>query len=174
MTGLLCGLLLMLNAGCEPQEAYKSRAVEVFPPIPMRHVALFRMDGLPIGPVYFQGQWSVVAFGTSSCQGDCLQRLDLLEKLDQPVNKLFVIDDLADHSKLRELAQKSPSVAVTMGISAASFDNFYDQFDTDTGESIDKHQQFYLVNPLAELAYSLQQQGLKPGDIDRELELLGM
>ena len=112
-------------------------------------------------------------FGTASCAGECLHRLGLLDEVES-AKKLFVIEDIADHSRLRKLGRQFPGVAISMGVSAASLDNFIAQFDTDNGKAIDKQQQLYLINPLAELVYSLPQQGLKSGDIDRELAFPGL
>jgi len=168
---LLFYLSLFFNVACQSQGDYKSRAEEVFPSVPIKYVGLYRVDNLPIGPAFFNGQWSVVIFGKASCNNDCMQRLKLVNEADV-TNKLFVIDDLADYKKLRELAEKFPDVEITMGTTASLFDKFYAHFDVDLVEPAQKHQTIYLVNPSSELVYILPQAKLTSSDIEKEIAVI--
>jgi len=164
-------LSLTLTVSCQQQDDFKSQAEEIFPPVEMTHVALYRKSGLPVIPVFFQGQWSMVIFGNTSCENECIKRLDLINGVES-VKKLLVFNGQAKHTRMQELVDSYPNVAITMGTSAASFDNFYKQFDVDTVEPIKKHQQIYLVNPTAELAYSLPQKGLTSEQLGKEMAFL--
>ena len=166
-------LSLFLLSSCQKQEVYKSKAEEIFPPVPMRNVALYRMDNSPISPAFFQGQWSVVIFGTESCNAGCLKRLALVNEVRQ-AQKLFVLAGIASHSMLTDLAKQFSNVAISMGTTPYSFDNFYAQFDSDMDMFDDKHKQIYLINSSAELAYKIDFTRLNPGDIDNEITLLGL
>ena len=168
---LLFYISLFLNVSCQQQDNYKSRAEEIFPPVEMKYVALYRQDGLPIIPVFFAEQWSIVIFGDTPCDDDCLDRLALINSIES-AKKLFVFNGQAKHKKLKELVDSFPNVAITMGTSAASFDNFYTQFDVDTVEPTQKHQQIYLVNPSSELVYSLPHKGLTSADLTKEITWL--
>lgn len=160
--------MLVLLSGCQKQTPYQSRASEVFPPVAIRHAALFRMDGLTISPAFFRDQWTIVVFGLSSCGQPCQHRLQRINEV-KTGQSLLIIVDLADHSRLRELAEHYPSVAISMGATAVSFDDFYAQFDVEPIMENKKMSFIYLVNPAAELAYTLSGKEMKKGDINNEL-----
>ena len=168
---LLILLSILLISSCQKQEVYNSSAEEIFPPVPMRNVALYRMDNSPISPTFFHGQSSVVIFGTESCDEGCLKRLALVNEV-RLAKKLFVLAGVTSHSVLADLGKQFPNVAISMGTTPFSFDNFYAQFDNDMQLSDDKHQQIYLINSSAELAYKIDYTRLNSGDIDREITLL--
>ena len=171
LVSLLFYISLFLNVSCQQQEDYKSRAEEIFPPVQMKYVALYRKDGLPVIPVFFEGQWTIVIFGNAPCDDDCMERLALINSIES-AKKLFVFNGQASHTKLKELVEAFPNIAITMGTSAASFDNFYAQFDVDTVEPLQKHQQVYLVNPSTKLVYSLPQKDLTSDDLAKEIAWL--
>jgi hypothetical protein len=90
------------------------------------------------------------------------------------INRLFVINDLADSSQMKALGRQFTEVPISMGTTAVSFDKFYAQFFDASGSPELVPSRIYLVNPEAELSYSLNQDGLRSGDIVRELRLLGI
>lgn len=167
----LLTLSMVLLAACQDHKNHQGRASEVFPPVSVQNVALFRLSQLPVSPVFFEGHWTVVVFGQAACEQDCQHRLQLVNAV-QDTPSLFVITDLADHRQLQTLAKQHPSVAISMGTTASAFDNFYRQFDLESIAASEKHQFIYLVNPDAELAYTLAVAELREGDIDKELALL--
>ena len=164
-------LSLFLITSCQQKEDYQSQAEEIFPPVQMKHVALYRIAALPVSPVYFEGQWTIVIFGDANCQGDCLKRLALINDVEQ-AKKLFVADGPAQNSRLTELAGLFPNVAITMGATAGSFDSFYAQFDVEIIEPAQKHRQLYLVNPSKELVYSLPQHNLSVESLQKEITVM--
>ena len=166
-------LSMVLLSACQEQGAYQSRATEVFPPVAIENVALFRLDQLPVAPDFFNGHWTVVVFGKAACDQDCRHRLQLVNAL-RNTPALFVIADLANERQLQTLAKQYPSVAISMGTTAAAFDNFYRQFDAEYITEADKHQFIYLVNPDTELSHShtLAVEKLAKGDIEKELTYL--
>lgn len=162
---------VFMGSGCQKQPAYESDAIEVFPAVAIKYAALFRMDQFSIAPAFFRGQWTAVVFASSSCEADCQHRLSLLNEV-KDAQTLLVIDDLADYTQLRALKKRYPSVAVSMGTTAASLDKFMAQFDEETIPANEKKAHIYVVNPLPELSHILAVKGLESGDIDRELEHL--
>ncbi|MBT3205657.1 MAG: hypothetical protein HOM14_15710 [Gammaproteobacteria bacterium] len=162
---------LFFNAACQQQEDYQSSAEEIFPPVTMKYAALNRMDNLPVSLTFFKDDWTMVVFGESSCSDNCLNRLALLNDV-KSAKKLFVIDGLANHATLRELAGLFPNVAITMGVTASSFDRFYAQFDLDSIEPTQKQKMIYLVSPSAELVYSLDAEEITSSDLEKEIVLL--
>lgn len=168
---ILILLSILLLSSCQKQEIYKSRAEEIFPPVPIRNVALYRMDNSPISPAFFHGQWSAVIFGTEFCNEGCLKRLALVSEVRQ-AKKLFVLAGVASHSMLTDLGNQFPNVAISMGTTPFSFDIFYAQFDSDIELPDDKHKQIYLINSSAELSYKIDFSLLNSGDIDNEITLL--
>ncbi len=171
MTLLAIFLCLSLLISCEERAVYESQAIEVFPPTEIKFAALFRMDQLPISPAFFRHRWTLVVFGESNCLADCQHRLSLLNQVES-AQSLFVITDIADHKQLRELAKKYPSVSVSMGTSAVSFDNFYNQFDVEEISAKDKYAHVYLINGSPALVYTLSIEGLTSRNIDWELATL--
>ena len=171
LTSVLFYLSLFLMVSCQQRDEYQSRAEEIFPPVKMDYVALYRIDNLPVSPAFFGGQWTIVIFGTSTCDSDCLNRLALINDI-KDTKKLFVVDGLAKHTDMREIARSFSNVAVTMGTTARSFDKFSGQFDIETIDPAQKHKQIYLVNPLKELVHIVPQQGLTAADLDKEIVLL--
>jgi len=142
---------------------------EVFPPVAIQYAALFRMDQLPISAAFFRQQWTWVNFGQAGCTGDCQQRLNKLDKLTD-VQALFVITDLADHQRLRELSASFNKVAIAMGTTAVSLDNFTRQFN-DEGLSIEQlEQNYFLVGPQAELVYRVTLEELGAASLQQELQ----
>ncbi len=168
VTIFLCLLLLI---SCEERAVYESQANEVFPPAEIKFAALFRMDQLPISPAFFRDRWTLVVFGEADCPADCQHRLSVLNQVES-AQSLFVITDIADHKQLRGLAKKYPSVSVSMGTSAASFDYFYNQFDVEEISAKDKHTFVYLVDGSPALVYTLSLEDLTSRDIDWELTAL--
>lgn len=164
-------LSLFLTVSCQQQKAFDSVVEEIFPAVPIKYVALYRVNSLPVSPVFFQDQWSIVIFGQAVCDESCKQRLSLVNEVEG-AQKLYVIDGLADHSKMSELASLYPNVAITMGATASSFDSFYAQFDVDTVASSQKNQHVYLVNPAAMLAFSLPLTDLTADVLSREIKQL--
>lgn len=168
---LIFYLAVFFIAACRDNDNFKPRAEEVFPPVEMFHVALYRLDNLAISPNYFKDKWTLIIFGPPSCAEMCFERLKMVNEA-KGAQKLFVFDGLAQNKQLRELASRFPSVAISMGTTAASFDNFYSQFTIENVQADDKHDYIYLVGPEAELAFVLSQKSLTSADIDKELEYL--
>lgn len=166
---LALSLSVLLSAGCQQQPGYQTKASEIFPAVAIKYAALFRMDQLPISPAFFKGQWTVLVFASSSCEDDCQHRLSLLNDV-KSAQTLLVIDDLANHTQLRGLKKKYPSVAISMGTTAASIDNFLRQFEEETISMADKNKYVYLINPTPEFSYTLAVENLMAGEIDKELE----
>lgn len=164
-------LLLFLTVSCQKQESYQARVEEIFPPVLVQNVALNRMGNLPVSVEFFKGQWTLVVFGSGNCKSACQHRLELVNEAAN-VKKLLVIDGLATPAKLRELAGSYPDVAVTMGITASTFDHFYAQFDVESIAPEQKRQHIYLVSPSAELVYSLSSENLTADDLAKEISLL--
>lgn len=162
---------LVFIVGCKPPPAYQSRAEEVFPTVAIKYAALFRMDQQPISLTFFRDRWTVLVFGSASCEADCQHRLALLNEV-KGVQTLLVIDDLADHSQLRALKKKYPSVAISMGATAASIDNFMRQFEEETIPPADRNSYIYLISPVPEFSHFLSVNGLQKGEIELELESL--
>lgn len=129
------------------------------------------MDQLPISPTFFRDQWTALAFASSPCEDECQHRLALLNAVRQ-AQTLLVIENVASHNGLRALKEKYPSVAISMGTTAASIDNFMRQFENESIPSEDRRNYIYLINPAFEFSYVLSVNGLKPGEIDKELQLL--
>lgn len=168
---LKAGFLLVLLSGCQYQNPYQNQALEVFPSVAIRHASLFRMDQLPISPAFFKDRWTIVVFGSSSCLQSCQFRLQQVNEV-KTAQSLFAIVDLADHARLRELAKDYPAIAIGMGTTAVSFDNFYAQFYVESIKEDEKMDFIYLVNPASELTYTLSVKELKKGDIDKEMGYL--
>ncbi len=168
---LLFYFSLFFNISCQKQEQYQTIAEEVFPPVTLKYAALNRLDNLPVSLTFFRDQWTLVIFGDSSCADDCQKRLALVNDV-QSVNKLFVINGQAGHVTLRELARIYPEVAITMGVTASSFDNFYNQFDVDMVDSEDKHLYVYLISPTGDLAHILNVENLSAADVEKEISAL--
>ncbi len=78
---LLRLLSIILLSACQEQGAYQSRATEVFPPVAIENVALFRLDQLPVAPAFFNGHRTVVVFGKAKCDQACQHRLQLVDAL---------------------------------------------------------------------------------------------
>ncbi len=159
---------LFFIVACQKQEQYQSSAEEIFPPITIKYAALNRIGGLPVTPAFFKDQWSIVIFGEPGCSDDCLKRLALINGVKQ-AKKLFVIDGLAGHALLNELGAKFTNVAITMGVTASSFDSFDAQFAVEGIEPEQKKSMIYLVNPSAELVYSLDTGNLTTADLEKEI-----
>lgn len=164
-------LTLFFTLSCQQQDNYQAKVEEVFPPVLVKNVALNRLGNLPVNHQFFKGQWTLVVFADEKCETACRQRLELVNKAEN-VNKLLVIDGLATPEKLKQLARLYTDVAVTMGITASTFDHFYVQFDIESIAPEKKHQYIYLVNPSAELAYSLAAENLTVDSLHKELSLL--
>ncbi|MCP4075318.1 MAG: hypothetical protein GY744_03940 [Gammaproteobacteria bacterium] len=162
---------LLFNAACQKQDEYQSRAEEVFPPITIKYAALNQIGGLPVTPAFFQGQWSIVIFGEPNCSDECLKRLALINPVKQ-AKKLFVIDGLASHAELNELGAKFTNVAITMGVTASSYDSFDTQFVIEGIEPAKKKLMIYLINPAAELVYSLSSDNLTVVDLEKEIAVI--
>jgi len=162
---------LFFFVACQKQEQYQSRAEEVFPPVAIKYAALNQLGALPVIPAFFKGQWSIVIFGEADCSDDCLKRLAVINAVEQ-AKKLFVIDGLTNSAELKELGAKFTNVAITMGVTASSFDKFYAQFNIDGIEAAQKHTLLYLVNPSAELVYSLPQENLTSAELEKEIAVI--
>ena len=164
---------MLLLTSCQKQDNYQSSADEIFPPVPMKHVALYRINNQAISPAFFHGQWSVVIFGTESCNEGCLKRLTLVNEV-RKAKKLFVMTGIASHAILNDLGKQFSNVAISMGTTASSFDNFYAQFGSEMELPDDQHKSIYLVNPSAELVSKVDFTKLNSGDIDNEITLAGL
>jgi hypothetical protein len=164
-------LLVFFIAACEQKKPAASQLQEVFPPVEIKYAALFRINNLPVTPIFFKNHWTIIAFGDADCGGPCLLRLKSLADIDN-VQKLFFYEDLADHARLRELATEFPAIGMTSGTTASSAENFYRQFDVDFIEADNKKQFLYLVNPVAELEFAFHEQDLVSGQISEELARL--
>ena len=162
---------LFFFLACEKQEQYLSSAEEVFPPITIKYAALNQLGGLPVTPSFFKNEWTIVIFGGADCSDDCLKRLALINAVEQ-AKKLFVIDGLAGHAELTELGTKFTNVAITMGVTASSFDTFYAQFDVDGIELSQKKLMIYLISPSAELVYSLPSDNLTSAELEKEIAVI--
>ena len=171
-TRYLVLLVLMLSmTGCDQQQTHQSRLQEVFPPVPIKHAALNRINNLPITPAYFRDRWTWVLFGPPDCTRQCRNRLQLANR-QQSAQALFVVQGLANHDQLNQLAAAFPAVAVGMSTTAASADNFNRQFEVESVSEDDKSSFFYLINPQGELAYLVTSSGLRAADLEQEIELL--
>jgi len=165
-------VMLMISTGCTRQAEYQSRKMEVFPAVPMKYVALYQVDGLPVSPAFFQGQWTLVIFGQADCNPACQQQLALLNNLDDTVRKLFVISDLAEPEQMRVLKRKYPQVAISMGTTAVSFDRFYTQFNDEFSDAEQQLVRIFLVSPTGMLSYWLSAEELSSTDIQQEVKML--
>ena len=162
---------LFFIVACQQQEQYQSSAEEVFPPVAIKYAALNQLGGLPVSPAYFKGKWSIVIFGEPNCSDDCLQRLALINGVKQ-AKKLFIIDGLTNSAELSELGAKFTNVAITMGVTASSFDSFDAQFGIEGIEPEQKKLMIYLINPSAELVYTLSSENLTAADLEKEMAVI--
>ncbi|MDJ0832620.1 MAG: hypothetical protein QNJ69_03800 [Gammaproteobacteria bacterium] len=163
--------LLVYLTGCEQKPAFQSHLEEVFPPVPLTYSVLNRVNALPITPDFFRDRWTLVLFGLADCAPDCQTRLQLANR-QQAVQALFVVQDLANFTVLNQLASAYPEVAISMAATAALADNFQAQFRVESVTADDPAGFFYLVNPQAELEYLLPADGLRPTELEQELNNL--
>jgi len=171
LIAFLSAVILIISTGCNRQPEYQSRKMEVFPAVQIKYAALYQVDGLPVSPAFFQGQWTLVIFGQADCAFACQQRLALLNSLEA-VKKLFVIIDLAQPDQMREFKQRYPQVAISMGTTAVSFDRFYAQFKDEFADAEQQQARIFLVNPAGVLSYWLSTEDLKTADIQMEMQIL--
>ena len=163
--------LVLSMTGCDQQQPYQSRLQEIFPPVPIQHAALNRINHLPVTPAYFRDRWTWVLFGPPDCPRHCRTRLQLANR-QQSAQALFVVEGLANHDQLNQLSADFPAVAIGMATTAASSDNFNRQFALESGYENDKSSYFYLINPQGELAYVVTSSGLRAADLELEIKLL--
>jgi len=168
---LVATLLVAVLASCEQEQTEASRLQEVFPSVEIRNAALFRVNQTALTQAFFKGQWTLVSFSEAGCSQQCLHRLELLAAADD-VQRLFFLQGMPDHVLLSSLANKFPSIAITMGATAISSDIFYGQFDVDFIEAQQKQEFIYLINSNAELEYVLPQEQVKSGILNVELDRL--
>lgn len=170
---LIVGLVLLVNLvmGCEQEQKYQSKAVEIFPPHELFTVALFRMNNLNLSPAYFKDHWTTILLGHAPCDEQCLSNLNYLDEVITG-QKLFVFDNIASTQHIKELTDQFKSVSITMGVTATSSDFFLAHFNIEGIEQRNRNQYFYLVNPDGAIAYSLLFDNLKADDIDNELSML--
>ncbi len=166
---IISGLLV----ACEEQsaEVFSSQLQEVFPPVPIRNAALFRINNLPVTPPFFQGKWTIVALGEETCEQTCQSKLTAMTGIEN-VQKLYFAEGLADHNQLGELANKYADIAITSGTMAASVENFMRQFEIDFIETERNKDYLYLINPQAELEFVLSKENLERDMIQQEINQL--
>ncbi len=137
----------------------------------MKYAALYQVDGLPVSPAFFQGQWTLVIFGQGDCPATCQERLALINNLES-VKKLFVIIDLAEPDQMRNLKRMYPQVAISMGTTAVSFDRFYAQFNDEFADEEQKQARIFLLSPAGVLSYWLSAEEISSADIQQEVQML--
>jgi hypothetical protein len=163
---LIALALALTVVACEQKTAYQPIGEEVFPAEPVDHAALYRMDALPVSPAFFRDHWTWVAFGLSECSGECQAMLSRLNSRNEG-QALFVVTDMADHQRLRELGDGYPNVALGMGVTAMSYDLFASQFAPQ--EESERLATLFLVDPQGQVVYRLPAVGVQSAVLDLEL-----
>jgi hypothetical protein len=162
-------LFVLSLAACSKPAPYESKAMEIFPPMTIRHAALFRMDELGITQDFFSGHWTAVMFASTDCEADCQHRLAVLNAFNAG-QALLVFTDVAGHQQMRALKNSYPKVEISMGATAASLDLFIEQFNDSAIGTQQRAQYIYLVNPESVLTYAALASQLQVGDLDLEVQ----
>lgn len=90
---------------------------------PPRHITLpagmHRLDGRPLPDAFFHDMWTYVYFDSSDCDNRCqanlykMRQVRLAQGKDmERVQRLFVLTDVRDMAKLRQLLKEFPGMAV--------------------------------------------------------------
>jgi hypothetical protein len=163
--------MLLLLTGCEARQVQEIHLQEVFPPVTMDNVALFRVNNLPVTVDYFRNHWTLVVLDSEDCKESCIRRLEHVNRI-KAVQKLLFADGLADQKRLRELIEMYPQIAMTSGTTMSSVENFSRQFDLEDLDRSQKYNYVYIINPGAQLVYVVSDADVNQGLLESDMPLL--